>query len=115
MRVLALGVHQPDMLDALCLRQVVCAQGEQDGFAVGRYMQVFYSPNAVKVFDGEGAFGGTAVDGQQQKVGYECEQSPVHEAPRLELRYRPTYTPPGRESLYKCAVSPNLEPCFEIP
>jgi hypothetical protein len=68
----------------LAFRQVVRAQGEQDGFAVGRYVQIFYSANAVKVLDGEGAFGGTAGDGQQQKADYDREKSLVHEAPRLE-------------------------------
>jgi hypothetical protein len=31
-------------------------------------VQVFYSANAVKVFDGEGAFGGSAGNSYQQKA-----------------------------------------------
>jgi hypothetical protein len=50
------------VLDVRGLRQVARFQGEQYGFAAGRYVQVFDSANAVKVFDGKGAFGGCAGD-----------------------------------------------------
>jgi hypothetical protein len=54
--------------NALCLWKVIGVQDEQDDLAVGRYVQVFYSAKAVKIFDGEGAFGGSAGNSHQQKA-----------------------------------------------
>ena len=67
-RVLAVGIHQPDVAGALGLGEVVRVQGVKNGLAVGRYVQGVNSANAIKIFDGEGAFCSGAGDRQQHKT-----------------------------------------------
>src|SRR5208282_5294572 len=80
-RVLAVGVHQPEVTHAFCTGQVIVAQDKKERLAVRRNGQIFDAAEAIEILDREGALGGAARDGKEQNAQGEQKQLAAHGTP----------------------------------